>query len=108
MSLQTWTTHGLAVKAALSIGLHAKDASKRFSPLEQEIRKRTWFGCVVLDRLVHPFALWVALLTTDRSLCMTFGRPSTIPEDYVRLPLPAIMPGDGDDGRGITFFNATM
>ena len=50
MSLQTWTTHGLAVKAALSIGLHAKDASKKFSPLEQEIRKRTWFGCVVLDR----------------------------------------------------------
>lgn len=50
MSLQTWTTHGLAVKAALSIGLHAKNASTKFSPLEQEIRKRTWFGCVVLDR----------------------------------------------------------
>lgn len=50
MSVQTWTTHGLAVKAALSIGLHSRNASRKFSPLEQEMRKRTWYGCVVLDR----------------------------------------------------------
>lgn len=49
-SVQTWNTHGLAVKAALSIGLHSKDAMARFTPLEQEMRKRTWFGCVLLDR----------------------------------------------------------
>jgi hypothetical protein len=49
-SIQTWTIHGLAVKAAFQLGLHSSEASKRFSPLEREIRKRVWFGCVVLDR----------------------------------------------------------
>lgn len=49
-SVQTWTTHGLAVKAALSIGLHSRDAMSKFPPIEQEMRKRTWFGCVLLDR----------------------------------------------------------
>jgi hypothetical protein len=49
-SNQTWTTHGLAVKVALQLGLHSAETSKRFPPVEREMRKRTWFGCVVLDR----------------------------------------------------------
>ncbi|KAL4940553.1 fungal-specific transcription factor domain-containing protein [Aspergillus oleicola] len=71
-SMQAWSTHGLAVKAALHLGLHSSEASKRYSPVEREIRKRTWFGCIVLDR----------------SLGMTFGRPASIPEHYCRLELP--------------------
>ncbi|KAK6379813.1 hypothetical protein LTS17_005886 [Exophiala oligosperma] len=39
---------------------------------EAELRKRVWFACVVLDR----------------TLSMTFGRPSTIPNEYVKLDLP--------------------
>ncbi|KAL4781662.1 fungal-specific transcription factor domain-containing protein [Aspergillus varians] len=72
-SMQAWATHGLAVKAALQLGLHSPESSKRFSPVDREIRKRTWFGCIVLDR----------------SLSMTFGRPASIPENYCRLELPA-------------------
>ncbi|KAL4928070.1 putative C6 transcription factor [Aspergillus undulatus] len=71
-SMQAWSTHGLAVKIALQLGLHSSEASKRYSPVEREIRKRTWFGCMVLDR----------------SLSMTFGRPASIPEHYCRLELP--------------------
>ncbi|KAL5340166.1 fungal-specific transcription factor domain-containing protein [Aspergillus crustosus] len=71
-SIQTWTTHGLAVKVALQLGLHSAEASKRFPPVEREIRKRTWFGCIVLDR----------------SLSTTLGRPASIPEQYSRLELP--------------------
>ncbi|GKZ27604.1 hypothetical protein AbraCBS73388_005129 [Aspergillus brasiliensis] len=56
-SVQAWTVHGLAVKAALQLGLHSKDASQAFSPLERETRKRTWFGCVVLDRYAPPSML---------------------------------------------------
>ena len=70
-SSQTWNLHGLAVKGAFALGLHSNQASQRFSPLEIEVRKRTWFGVVLLDRV----------------LSMTFGRPPNIPEDYVRLPL---------------------
>ncbi|XEV02970.1 hypothetical protein FSHL1_008257 [Fusarium sambucinum] len=71
-SVQTWTIHGLAVKAAMSIGLHSRDIASKFNPVQQEIRKRTWFGCILLDR----------------SLSLTFGRPCAIPEDYIRLDLP--------------------
>ncbi|KAJ5663727.1 transcriptional regulatory protein GAL4 [Penicillium longicatenatum] len=71
-SVQAWTTHGLAISAAFQLGLHSPEANRRFSPVESEIRKRTWFGCILLDR----------------TLSMTFGRPCTIPETYVKLEMP--------------------
>ncbi|KAH8700315.1 C6 transcription factor [Talaromyces proteolyticus] len=71
-SVQAWTIHGLAVKAALQLGLHSKDAAGAFTPADQEVRRRTWFACVILDR----------------TLSMTLGRPATIPDNYVRLELP--------------------
>ncbi|KIX09394.1 uncharacterized protein Z518_00473 [Rhinocladiella mackenziei CBS 650.93] len=72
-SIEAWVVHGLAVKAAMQLGLHSSECSRGLPPLEQEIRKRTWFGCVVLDR----------------TLSMTFGRPSAIPDSYVRLEMPS-------------------
>ncbi|KKA20471.1 hypothetical protein T310_5522 [Rasamsonia emersonii CBS 393.64] len=71
-SVQAWNTHGLAITAAFQLGLHSPDANRGFSPLEREIRKRTWFGCVLLDR----------------TLSMTFGRPCIIPQSYVKLEMP--------------------
>ncbi|KAJ5752333.1 transcriptional regulatory protein GAL4 [Penicillium odoratum] len=71
-SVQAWTTHGLAISVAFQLGLHSPEANQRFSPLECEIRKRTWYGCILLDR----------------TLSMTFGRPCTIPETYVKLEMP--------------------
>ncbi|EED16269.1 conserved hypothetical protein [Talaromyces stipitatus ATCC 10500] len=99
-SVQAWTMHGLTVKAALQLGLHSKDASKAFPPLEQEMRKRTWFGCVVLDRV----------------LGMTFGRPAAIPNCYVQLDLPTfqdspdalLAPVDNVAYYSIQFFNLTI
>lgn len=49
-SVQAWTTHGLAITAAFQLGIHSPEANKAFPALECEIRKRTWFGCVLLDR----------------------------------------------------------
>ncbi|CDM33122.1 Zn(2)-C6 fungal-type DNA-binding domain [Penicillium roqueforti FM164] len=72
-SVQAWTTHGLAISVAYQLGLHSPHANQGFSSLECEIRKRTWFGCILLDR----------------SLSMTFGRPCTIPESYVKLKMPS-------------------
>ena len=45
-SVQAWVTHGLAVKMGLQLGLHSREASEGYSPLEQEIRKRTWYACI--------------------------------------------------------------
>lgn len=69
---QCWTTHGLAVRIALQLGLHSNQALSRFPPLERELRKRAWYGCVLLDR----------------TLCMTFGRPSAIGSYADKLDLP--------------------
>ncbi|RAQ46927.1 C6 transcription factor [Aspergillus flavus] len=99
-SVQAWTVHGLAVKAALQLGLHSKDASQAFPPLEREIRKRTWFACVVLDR----------------TLSMTFGRPPAIPDNYVQLDLPIVpsisegqpVVDDETIRQSIYFFNHTI
>ncbi|KAJ5673980.1 hypothetical protein N7462_009419 [Penicillium macrosclerotiorum] len=99
-SVQAWTVHGLAVKAALQLGLHSQNASKAFSALEQETRKRTWYGCVVLDR----------------TLSMTFGRPSSIPDSYVKLELPSkrdfekssAFIDDETSYLSVAFFNSTI
>jgi hypothetical protein len=99
-SVQTWVTHGLAVRAAFQLGLHSSDLARKFSPLDQEIWKKTWFGCVILDR----------------TLSMTFGRPPSIPESYVQLDLPVpsvvlrhpITTAERQDALRVSFFNSTM
>jgi hypothetical protein len=52
-SVQAWVVHGIAVKAAYALGLHCNHAPDDISPVEREVRKRTWFGCMVLDRYVY-------------------------------------------------------
>ncbi|KXL44450.1 hypothetical protein M433DRAFT_278084 [Acidomyces richmondensis BFW] len=71
-SVQAWTVHGLAITTALQLGLHSPRTNSGFSPLESETRKRVWYGCILLDR----------------TLSMTFGRPSMIPDKYMKLELP--------------------
>lgn len=51
-SIETWNLHGLAVKAAYQLGLHSPIPLKHSSPADREIRKRTWYACVILDRSV--------------------------------------------------------
>ena len=51
-SVQTWTMHGHAVRAAIQLGLHSSDALEQLETLEREVRIRTWYCCIVLDRFV--------------------------------------------------------
>jgi len=48
--VQCWTTHGLAIRVAIQLGLHSTQALHRFPPLQRELRKRAWYGLVLLDR----------------------------------------------------------
>lgn len=98
-SVQTWKMHGVAVRAALQIGLHSSDLANSFPPIEREIRKRTWFGCVMLDR----------------TLSMTFGRPASIPDSYVQMDLPVefstlttgVAGTDMKESLAVAFFNGS-
>lgn len=43
--------------------------SSHFSPIDQETRKRTWHGCVVLDRALREKSVFrsIKLLCKDRA-----------------------------------------
>ncbi|KIW16440.1 hypothetical protein PV08_06492 [Exophiala spinifera] len=71
-SAQIWTSHAVTIRVAMQLGLHSASRLGTFSPLEAEVRKRIWFGCIILDR----------------TLSTTFGRPPAIPNNFVKLPLP--------------------
>lgn len=70
---ECWNLVGLMIRTAISLGLHLSPAAESFLPIEQELRKRAWWGCFVVDR----------------TLSMKFGRPLTlrVEEGNVELPL---------------------
>ena len=71
---ECWNTLGLAVRMAYGLELHRPPDPTRFDCIAQEVRKRVWAACYVLDQL----------------LSMIYGRPAatsaksfftTLPED---------------------------
>jgi Fungal specific transcription factor domain len=72
-----WTTLGLAVRVAQSIGLHVEDAARtpegNSNTFSYELRRRTWYSIYVLDRL----------------LALQLGRPPAIYEGDFSVGLPS-------------------
>ncbi|KAJ5233015.1 hypothetical protein N7468_005971 [Penicillium chermesinum] len=77
-SNRCWNAIGLACRVAQGLGLHEATAQRNHKPLEQEIRRRTWYGCVMMDMIVS----------------MTYGRPSMTSHisPVHAVPLPAMRP----------------
>jgi hypothetical protein len=68
------TVVGLAIRMAQSLGLHLDTTTSTLKVMDQEVRKRVWWGCFVIDRL----------------LSMKVGRPPTIhdgPDITVAMPM---------------------
>lgn len=64
---------GLTVGMAINIGLHLNPESEQFSSVEKETRKRVWWGCFAIDRIVS----------------IKFNRPTSIHlQDALNVPLP--------------------
>ncbi|KAJ6109899.1 hypothetical protein N7486_002134 [Penicillium sp. IBT 16267x] len=70
-----WNAIGLACRVGQGLGLHETTTQKSITPLEKEIRRRTWHGCVMMDMI----------------LSMTYGRPS-MTSHISPVPLPAMRP----------------
>ncbi|KIX08046.1 uncharacterized protein Z518_02701 [Rhinocladiella mackenziei CBS 650.93] len=72
-----WTTLGMAVRIAQSIGLHVDEGHRKLPENERssETRRRVWFSLYVLDRL----------------LALQLGRPPAIHDDGFNLRLPSRM-----------------
>ncbi|KAJ5554647.1 hypothetical protein N7513_004606 [Penicillium frequentans] len=73
-----WNAIGLACRVGQGLGLHETTTQKSITPLEKEIRRRTWHGCVMMDMI----------------LSMTYGRPSMTSHisPVYPVPLPAMRP----------------
>ena len=44
-----WSVAGVAYRMAQGLGLHLESGNRHVPPLEAEIRRRVWHGCVCLD-----------------------------------------------------------
>jgi len=75
---QAWLYVGMAVRMAQDLGLNrAMDRLQRggttlFSPQEQQVRRRIWYACVIMDKYVSTY----------------IGRPLSIFERDFDTPLP--------------------
>ncbi|QSZ28565.1 hypothetical protein DSL72_003063 [Monilinia vaccinii-corymbosi] len=79
-----WNVVGLAVRTAQGLGLNTENHSHRNSQLSIEIRRRVWYSCILLDRL----------------LAMTFGRPTMIRTGSWNVQEPAMIDDQYLSGNG--------
>ncbi|KAJ6134402.1 hypothetical protein N7523_000724 [Penicillium sp. IBT 18751x] len=78
--MRCWNSIGLACRVAQGLGLHEESSQRSIKPLEKEIRRRTWHGCVIMDMIVS----------------MTYGRPS-MTSHISPVPLPGMRPESRED-----------
>ncbi|KAL2817920.1 fungal-specific transcription factor domain-containing protein [Aspergillus cavernicola] len=78
-----WHSVGVACRVALGLGLHESDILATLTPMESDIRRRTWHGCVMMDITVS----------------MTYGRPS-MTTHLAPLPPPSDSDMSGEAGTG--------
>ncbi|KAI1047479.1 hypothetical protein LB505_009938 [Fusarium chuoi] len=79
-----WNAVGMACRVAQGLGLHSLPPYDQHESRLRQIRRRTWYGCVVLDTLVS----------------MTFGRPTMI-TNLSALAVPESMIYDVQSAEGI-------
>jgi hypothetical protein len=77
----TWHIIGLATRLCIDLGLHDEPSSLKLDALSLDRRRR----------------LFWATYTFERNLCAVLGRPVSIPDEAISVPLPA-----GVDEENIT------
>lgn len=98
----SWTVLGVAIRALQDIGLHTEMAYSEYSPFEREMRRRVFWGTLILDGILsvnlgRPTALRMAdchvhlpLLASEEALMRaeeTGGPVEVASEEDMRSPL---------------------
>ncbi|KAI0699412.1 fungal-specific transcription factor domain-containing protein [Cytidiella melzeri] len=86
---QAWIMVGQAVRISQDIGLHRSPRRLLIPPIEKETRRKVWWGCYILDRM----------------LALTLGRPLGIDDRDCDVELPVDV---DDDYLSDYFAGATM
>ncbi|OQD83287.1 hypothetical protein PENANT_c017G07128 [Penicillium antarcticum] len=74
---QCWMVTGMAIRSAQGLGLHLPETSLHLeNSHEQELVRKIWHGCVLMDRVV----------------ALTLGRPAMISKEAAKaVPLPVVV-----------------
>jgi hypothetical protein len=75
-----WTVVGLAIRTAQGLGLHLDPAKFTSDRIEQEVRKRVWWGCFVLDRVL---GVKVGRPTMPDGPAVEVGTPLAVDDEYL-------------------------
>lgn len=75
-----WTVVGLAIRTAQGLGLHLDPSSFTSDIIEQEVRKRVWWGCFVLDRVL---SMKVGRPTIHDGPSIEVGMPLAIDDEFL-------------------------
>ncbi|KAL5478360.1 hypothetical protein ACEPAI_2544 [Sanghuangporus weigelae] len=123
---QSWLYIGMAVRMAQDLGMHrnsdnwTRDGEPLFSPIEQQLRKRIWYSCVIMDKYVsayigRPLSIFEADYDTrlpsideDEELDLwapNESMPNSILTDPVEAVSAPIPPFTAIPGRIISCFN---
>lgn len=88
---QCWIVTGLAIRNAQSLGLHLPQTIARLPSFQdQQLARKIWHGCVLMDRYVHVCFGECTSNGSFRVISMTFGRPAMISKASCGpVPLPA-------------------
>ncbi|EEB08384.1 transcription factor Thi1 [Schizosaccharomyces japonicus yFS275] len=70
-----YTYFGLAIKCAISMGLHKNCSDQGLSTSSQELRNRLWWSVYSIDRFI----------------AVTTGRPCSIPDSEISVPYPQML-----------------
>lgn len=92
-----FTAVGVACRIAQGLGLHSETGRVARSPLQTEIRRRTWHGCISLDMQVQSpviLSTFATALTWNRIVSMTLGRPAMTLSLLRTIPLPSSLEAD--------------
>ncbi|KAL5001359.1 fungal-specific transcription factor domain-containing protein [Aspergillus recurvatus] len=79
---QCWIVTGLAVRNAQSMGLHLPQTiACLHSPQEQQLARKIWHGCVLMDRVISMTFGRPAMIS--KASCGSVPLPATIDEEYI-------------------------
>ena len=76
-----WTIVGLAIRTSQGLGLHLDETAFTTNLVEQEIRKRTWWGCFVLDRVLSTKVGRPPAIHDEASIKV--GLPRSVDDEYL-------------------------
>lgn len=102
-----WSTVGLAIRNAQSLGLHVENLrNTSHNQIRQETRRKVWYVCIMLDTYVFqsfqcPKCKSRLKTFHFRLLASTFGRPKMI-SCFSNVPLPLCIDDEYllEDGEG--------